>query len=195
MEKRWDISIRATGIALAVTGLFFFGNAHALDDKAISQWIGTMEDWHELGERDAERGDEFADEDIGPDTDFERMLTESARQHSEVEALIRDNGYSGVEEWASVGSRIFKAVIAMESRMGPEEQAEMQREMERGLQQMEDHPQLSAEQKAQMRAQMEHQMEVMRGMSDMAGDVPARDLEAVERNRAAILRVMEEDPR
>ncbi|WP_290652954.1 hypothetical protein [Aquisalimonas sp.] len=180
------MSIRLTGLALALAGVLVFANAHALDDAAIDQWLGSMKDLQEWGEAQPDLDEEEFDADVDPgDLDFESMLSDSVREHREAEQIIERHGYSDVDEWSATGSRIFRAMMAAESGVSPE----MEREMEQALQEIEDAPHLSDEQKAQMREQMTSQMEMLSGMFE---DVPESDVEAVRRNRDAIMRVMDE---
>lgn len=189
------MTIRTTGFALILAGSFVFGNAQALDDAAISKWLGTMEDWQELSETQEpmdNQGDGVKSPQEIHDMDYQRMLTRSAQEHPEAEAIIRNHGYRDIDEWAEVGSRILRATMAMEAGEGMAPGGEHQREMEKALREIDENPHLSEAQKDQIRQQMGAHKEMLSGLFD---DVPPGDLEAVKRNRDAIMRGMDENPR
>lgn len=177
---------RISILLVAVAAMAGFATAQALDDATIDQWLGSMSELQEWAAVQDDLDDDFESPDHIDDLDFEAMLADTAREHEEIQTIIRRHGYSDEDEWAGVGGRIFRAMMASEMRMTPEQE----REMESALREIDEHPQLSDEQKARMRQQIEQQVEAFAGLFE---DVPDDDIEAVQRRREAIMDVMEDD--
>lgn len=177
---------RIATVLLSVVALVGFSTAKALDDSTIDQWLGSMSELQEWAAQHDDLDDDFESPDHIDDMDFEAMLADSAREHEEIQSIIRRHGYSDEDEWAGVGGRIFRAMMASETRMTPEHE----REMEEALREIDEHPQLSDEQKTRMREQIEQQMEAFAGLFE---DVPDEDIEAVQRRRDAIMEIMDAD--
>ena len=160
------------------------GTAQALDDNAINNWVDSMEALQSWSE-DADVEDEPIADGAPGDADFEKMLAESARQYPEAESIIQDNGFSGADDWASTGSRILNAWMALEA---SEEAPRMEEEMERQMREIEDNPHISDEQREMMKQQMEQARGMIQGMTE---GVSEEDKAAVERNRDRLSAVMQ----
>ncbi|WP_290633248.1 hypothetical protein [Aquisalimonas sp.] len=177
---------RISILLVAVAALGGFTTAQALDDATIDQWLGSMSELQEWSATHDDLDEDFESPEHIDDMDFEAMLADTAREHDEIQGIIRRHGYSDENEWAGVGDRIFRAMMASEMRMNPERE----QEMERALREIDEHPQLSDEQKVRMREQIQQQMDAFSGMFE---DVPDADIEAVQRRRDAIMDVMDAD--
>ncbi|SEO42264.1 hypothetical protein [Aquisalimonas asiatica] len=177
---------RISILIVAVMALAGFTAAKALDDATIDQWLGSMSELQSWAATQDDVDDEFDAPERIDDMDFEAMLAETAREHEEIQTIIRRHGYENEDEWAAAGSRILRATMASEMRMT----SGKQEEMEQALREIDEHPQLSDEQKERMRQQIEQQMAAFAGLFE---DVPDEDIEAVQRRRDAIMDVMDAD--
>ena len=169
---------------IPAVALIAAGPALALDDDAINNWVDSMEALQTWSEEEGVDDEPIADGTPG-DADFEQMLAEAAREYPEAEDIIRDNGFSGADDWANTGSRILNAWMALEA---SEEAPRMEEEMERQMREIEDNPHISDEQREMMKEQMEQARGMIQGMTE---DVPEGDKEAVERNRDRLSAVMQ----
>ncbi|MBK1734158.1 hypothetical protein CKO15_02445 [Halorhodospira abdelmalekii] len=185
MSNRAAIPTLFFSALLAVT--VAAGEAHALDDRTIDRWLGSMQALQEWGDEQEDLDEMLEEDDVDfshpGEIDFEAMFRELAGEHPEIGNIIRDHGYSNSDEWARDGGRIMRATIAVQA-------GGVQPEMERALRELEEQPHLSEQQRAQIRSQMEQQMGAFGGLVD---DVPESDLEAVKRRQDDILRVLDED--
>ena len=158
--------------------------ALALDEATVNRWADSMEALQAWAEQEGIADESMAEMDDPADLDFERMLADAAREHPGAERVIRDAGFSGAEEWASVGGRIFNAWVAEE--VAADSDA-MDAEMDQALRDIEDNPHMSEEQKQMMRQQLEQ----MRGMQAEMSDAPESDRAAVRQARSRLEQIMD----
>ena len=171
-----------------VTGALFILAAPAfgqqLNRATVNNWADSMEELERWGDRQGRLNDDYAGaEDPG---DFQSALARIARQDREVQRIIERNGFASGSEWATVGSQIFNAYLALQMR---EQEPEMQREFQEQIDAIEENPHLNEDQRRQMRAQMEEMMSMM-------GDVftaPEEDIAAVEANRSRLDRLFDNE--
>lgn len=156
----------------------------ALDEDTVNRWADSMEALQEWAEREDIDNEPVTEIEDPMEADFERMLAESAREHSEAEQIIRDAGFSSTEEWASIGDRIFNAWIAEEMAADADD---MEAGMSEALREIEENPHMSAEQKQMMRQQLEQ----VQGMQAEIADAPEADRRAVRQARPRLERVLD----
>lgn len=163
----------ALGVVLT---LFAVSPALALDSRTIDRWVDSMEELQSWADDNvADMEDDFSGEMDDPmNFDFEAQLARTAREHSRVESIIRDHGFSA-DEWANVGSRIFQAFMAVNMEGAS---AEMDAEMAEAMREMEESPHMTEEQKQMMRQQMQQAQQMMGSMGEGVSDSDRRAVEA-----------------
>ncbi len=149
-----------------------------LDEERINSFIASMielEEWGEAHEDDVDAlEDVFEDQVMGdlrnPFAAASRII-ESQPWAGEVVEIVRNHGFTGLEDWARTGNRIFMAFMAVQMDVN---KPEMEAGLAEALKQIENSD-MSEEQKTQMR-------EMLRGANDMASayaDVSEADKKAV----------------
>ncbi len=169
---------------LVVLALMAGAPAWALDENTVNRWADSMEALQAWADREGIADEPMAEVEDPRDFDFERMMAESAREHPEVEGIIRDAGFGSVDEWASTGGRIFNAWIAEEMAAGA---SEMDADMAETLREIDENPHMSEEQKQMMRQQLEQ----MQGMQAEMADAPTSDRRAVRQARPRLERILD----
>jgi len=151
--------------------------AEPLSDQLIGRWIASMEDLRHWADTLSDEERE-ALEIGGPD--FETRFARAAEQHEEVRSTIRGHGFSSVDEWARISSRVIWAAIAIQARRQIRNLEEAMEQWEAGEGR---DPALDEEQKAIFR----HEMALRRHyIESVADSIPPADVTAVARHEGAI---------
>lgn len=170
--------------AAAALVMFLVFPVHALDGPTVDRWMDAMKELNEWGDRQPEAMDEdMTSMDDPQNLDMQQLMADMARQHSEVQAILRRHGFDDSNRWAEISGRIFSAFYALQMQA---QSPEMQQQMAEALREIDQSPHLDEAQKAQMRAAMKQQMAIM---AEAVPDVPEGDLQAV-RSREDALRAL-----
>lgn len=171
-------SITRWSLALLVSLLAFAAQAKDLSDSTIRAFIATMNDTQALQDKleDTEGWPDPEGEDMASMPDMSRLFSSGVEQmegtpaYDEFEAVVEKRGFDSLESWASVGDRVFAAMMAIDMKKEGAGQ-----EMAEAMAEIENDPNMSEQQKAQMRAMMGAALSITK----MADDVPTADIEAV----------------
>ncbi|PSF13370.1 hypothetical protein C7H09_01800 [Marinobacter fuscus] len=155
--------LTTTVLALACLLLSPLSFSQSLSESDVQAFIRSMQAMQPLQDKyqdvfDAEEDD--ADDDI----DFSRLMSDGIRRmkghpaYNEVESLVKQQGFSDIENWASIGDKVVQAWFALE--MGAQS-PQIQAEMNAAMAEIENNPNMSEAQKAQMRAMMQQGMSAM----------------------------------
>lgn len=174
-------------LALALSLASFNAQAENLSDSTIRAFIATMQDAQVLQEKyeGTEGWPEPTSEDMDSMPDMTRLFSSGVEKmvgtpaYNKFESVVEKRGFDSLEGWASVGDRVFGAMMAIEMKGEDPGAGE---EMAEAMAEIENDPNMSAEQKAQMRAMMGAAM----GITQMANDVPSADIEAVRPHLEAL---------
>lgn len=93
--------------------------------------------------------------------------------YDQVEIVVQQHGFEGVEQWGRIGDRILNAYVARQ--MGAQSQ-DVRKEMEAALAQIENNPNMTEAQKQQMRAMMGGAVSSVEAMAE----APQEDIRAIE---------------
>lgn len=187
-------TIRQCLLALLMSLLTFAAQAQSLSDSTIRAFIASLQDTQTLQEKYA-----GTDQWPEPDTknmesmpDMSRLFSSGVEQmkdypaFNELEGMVENHGFDSAEEWASVGDRVFHAMMAIEM---TESNPGMNQEMADAMAEIDNNSSLSAEQKAQMKAMMSGAM----GMVQTASDAPEADVKAVRPHMAELRAAMDSE--
>lgn len=174
-------------LALLVSLLAFTAQAQNLSDSDIQAFIATMHDAQTLQDKyeDTEGWPDPASEGMDSMPDMNRLFSAGVERmkgtapYNDFEDIIKKHGFDSIKSWASVGDRIFAAMIAIEMKS---EAPGATREIEQAMAEIENSPDMTAQQKAQMRAMMGAAMSATK----MADNVPAADIEALRPHLKAL---------
>lgn len=174
-------------LALTLSLASFNARAENLSDSTIQAFIATMQDTRTLQEK-YENTDGWPDpnsEDMDSMPDMSRLFSDGVERmegtpaYNEFGNMVEKRGFDSLEDWASVGDRVFGAMVAIEMKG---ENPGAQGELAEAMAEIENNPDMSAQQKAQMRSMMGAAM----GVTKMADNVPAADIEAVRPHMEAL---------
>lgn len=176
-------------LALFVSLLAFTAQAKDLSDSTIRAFIATMNDAQALQDEfeDTEGWPDPESEDMASMPDMTRLFSSSVEQmedtpaHDKFEAVVEKHGFDNLESWASVGDRVFAAMMAIDMRSEGADPGASQ-EMAEAMAEIENNPNMTEQQKAQMRAMMGAALSITK----MADDVPAADIEAIRPHLKAL---------
>lgn len=174
-------------LALMLSLASFNAQAEDLSDSTIRAFIATIQDAQALQDKyeDTEGWPDPAGDGVTSMPDMTRIFSDGVEKmegtpaFSEFENVVEKHGFDSLEAWASVGDRVFGAMMAIKMK-GQDPGA--RQEMAEAMAEIENNPNMSAQQKAQMRAMMGAAM----GMTKMADNVPAADIEAVKPHLKAL---------
>ncbi|WP_417501416.1 hypothetical protein [Marinobacter sp.] len=173
-------SITRWSLALVVSLLAFAAQAKDLSDSTIRAFIATMNDAQALKDKyeDTEGWPDPESEETTSMPDMTRLFSSGVEQmegtpaYAEFESVAKKRGFDSLESWASVGDRVFAAMMAIQMKS---ESSGVGQEMAGVMAEIENDPNMSEQQKAQMRAMMGAALSITK----IADDVPAADIEAV----------------
>ncbi|WP_100639003.1 hypothetical protein [Marinobacter salexigens] len=179
-------------LALLVLLLAFTAQAENLSDAKIRAFIASMQDAQALQDQygDTEGWPDPASEDMDSMPDMSRLFSAGVEEmkgspaFDKFESLVKKHGFKNLQSWATVGDRVFGALMAIEMK-----NANVGSEMAEAMAEMENDPNMSPEMKAQMRAMMGAAL----NMTKAADNVPAADIEAVRPHLNALKATMEDD--
>lgn len=149
--------------------------APPLTDKSIQQWAAGLK---QLQQWAKENSNELAEaySDDGNAADYQAawaaMQDRAEAYQSEVDAMMRKNGFSSTDEWTATGERIMAAFAAIVSK---DQMGALTQQMEASIAQMKSLG-MSDEQIKELQNELE------KVTNDQFGDVPKSDMSAVERN-------------
>lgn len=184
MFKRRTISQCTLALLLSIVALT--AQAEKLTDKTIGAFIASMHEAQALQ-------DQYEDTEGWPDPDTDsldsipdmtRLFSSGVEEmkgtpaYGKFEDVVNKHGFKDLQSWASVGDRVFAAMMAIELKDGGGGNAEMAE----ALAEIENDPNMSPEVKAQMRAMMGAAVNITK----MADNVPAADIEAVRPHLQAL---------
>lgn len=187
-------SITRWSLALVVSLLAFAAQAKDLSDSTIRAFIATMNDAQALQDKygDTERWPDPEDEETTSMPDMTRLFSTGVEQmegtpaYAEFESVVEKRGFDSLESWASVGDRVFAAMMAIQMKS---ESSGVGQEMAGVMAEIENDPNMSEQQKAQMRAMMGAALNITK----IADDVPAADIEAVRPHLKDLEAAMNDD--
>lgn len=172
-------------LALLLSTLAFTAQAEKLTDKTIGAFIASMQEAQALQ-------DQYEDTEGWPDPDTDsldsipdmtRLFSSGVEEmkgtpaYGKFEGVVKKHGFDNLQSWASVGDRVFAAMMAIEMK-GESDNAEMAEAMA----EIENDPNMSPEMKAQMRAMMGAAVNITK----MADNVPDADIEAIRPHLKAL---------
>lgn len=154
--------LTTTALALACLLLSPLTFSQSLSESDVQAFIRSMQAMQPLQDK---YQDVFDAEDNDSDNiDFSRLMSDGIRRmkghpaYNEVESLVKQQGFSNIENWASIGDKVVQAWFALE--MGAQS-PQIQAEMNAAMAEIENNPNMSEAQKAQMRAMMQQGMSAM----------------------------------
>jgi hypothetical protein len=104
--------------AILLIGIFVFSSqVFSLTDSDVKKFIKATSELVPFFEEIDEEDDEDYDENEEPDLDIESITQEfidGVTGHAEMEKIIRKSGFSSVQEWAEVASKVFLAMATIE---------------------------------------------------------------------------------
>lgn len=180
-------------LALLLSILAFSAQAEKLSDSTIRAFIASMEDAQALQEQyeDTEGWPDPAGENMKSMPDMTRLFSDGVEKmedepvYEKFESVVQKHGFKNLQSWASVGDRVFGAMMAIEMKGSGGGGAEMAEAMA----EIENDPNMSPEMKAQMRAMMGAAL----NMTKAADNVPAADIEAIRPHLKALKAVLNDD--
>lgn len=184
----------AVGIALAVPSAQASEGGHLTEGMvenfvdsmtAVRQWADSQDDLDKLEDMEMEPG---TDAMTSP---FSAAVThmETHGRVGELESIVRDHGFDGMDEWGRVGDRVVRAFMAVEiEREHPEARAEL----EEARREIEDNPDIPEAQKEQLLEMLEASAGAMMSMIE---EVPEADREALRPHLPRLRETMGEDAR
>ncbi|MCK0162514.1 hypothetical protein [Marinobacter sp. S6332] len=189
-------SITRWSLALVVSLMAFAAQAKDLSDSTIQAFIASLNDAQELQDKyeDTEGWPDPESEDMASMPDMTRLFSNGVEQmegtpaYDEFEAVVEKRGFDNLESWASVGDRVFAAMMAINMKKEGADSGAGQ-EMAKAMAEIENNPNMSEQQKAQMRAMMGAALSITK----MADDVPAADIEAIRPHLKDLEAVMGDD--
>lgn len=166
--------------AVALTWFAGAAGETSLAPATVDRWIASMTELRQWSEQRAEEGADTEPRTGDARVDMEEMLARFARDSEEVEAIVDRHGFTGRDQWAEIGSRIFNAYVAIRMR---EQAPEIEQQMQESIRQIDENPYMEEDQKEMMRQQLATAHEQFAHSGE---DLPPGDLEAVRERRAAL---------
>jgi coenzyme F420-reducing hydrogenase alpha subunit len=167
-------------IALALIALTLAPQAQARDltEKTVRSFIDSLGAAETLAEDHQDFLDALEAEQDDENMDFSTVFSSSLKDlkghamYGELEKVVKQHGFSSVDQWGETGDRVFRAWFALEM---DQQGGVAQQEMQQALAEIENSPHMTEEQKAQMRAMMQSATSAM----DTARNAPESDKRAV----------------
>lgn len=180
-------------LALLLSILAFTAQAEKLTDSTIGAFIASMQEAQALQDQyeDTEGWPDPDTDDIDSIPDMTRLFSSGVEKmkgtpaYGKFEGVVKKHGFDNLQSWASVGDRVFAAMMAIEMKGAGDGGSEMAEAMA----EMENDPNMSPEMKAQMRAMMGAALNITKA----ADNVPAADIEAVRPHMKALQASMNDD--
>lgn len=181
-------------LALLVSLLAVTAQAENLSDSTIQAFIASMQDAQTLQEKYAgtDQWPEPDTENMESMPDMSRLFSSGVEQmkdypaFNQFEGMVENHGFDSAEDWASVGDRVFHAMMAIEM---TENNPGMSQEMADAMAEIDNNSSMSAEQKAQMKAMMSGAMD----MVQTASDAPEADVKAVRPHMGELRAAMDSE--
>lgn len=180
--------------AFFLAATFFSASAYgaSLTDAQVRNFVSSWSDVQVLFD------EEYDEEDVydGDDDDYEfspsTMISEGLAEirgkpvYRSLQRLVRQHGFSGVDDWASVGDRVMRAALALNL----EGHAPvMDDEMAQAMREIQENPHLSEEMKQDMIQAMQDSVAMMAEFED----APEADKNAVRPYLDELLHVWEDE--
>lgn len=153
--------------------------ANTLNPDVVQRWIEASKAMEQIADEIDDDAEMLSDQDfLGQDglPDLEAMqrgFRAAVGQHRGANRVASRHGFSDAGEWADVGARITRAMMALHM---AEAAPEMDAEMEQAMRELDESPHLSEQQRDAIRQQMQQAMGMV---SQMTSDVPESDLAVV----------------
>ena len=169
---------RSLGAVLLTLLLSFPAHGFSLTDAQVKNFINSFAEMQEMLDESYDEADDpwddEEDKDFSPSTMISDFMTEirGHERYGNVERLIRQHGFSGVDEWSGVGDRVMRAAFALE--MG-EHAPEMDEEIAEFIRNLEDNPHIDEAQKQEIIKEMQA---ATASMEELAA-APEEDKDAV----------------
>jgi hypothetical protein len=181
-------------LALLISLLAFTAQADSLSDTTIRAFIASMQDVQTLENQYAGTDQWPDDTEDNTDSmpDISRLFSDGLKEmkaypvYAQFEKLIKNRGFSSAEQWASVGDRVFHAMMAIEMQS---ESPDMAQDVAEAMVEIENNPDMTAEQKAQIKAMMAGAM----GVAQSVSKAPPADIKAVRPHMDALRTLMDSD--
>lgn len=164
-------------------------NAAALTDSQVRDFIASLPAFQQLADEKAMPVDQLEEEQT--EFDFTSPISSALQgmqggpEYAEFNSLVKQHGFSSLEQWGGVGDKVFRAFMALEL---AQETSGMEGEMAQALREIEQNPHLSAEQRAQMKQMMTGSMQMMQAIHE----APAADIDAVRPHLPQLRQVIEQ---
>ncbi|WP_404366681.1 hypothetical protein [Marinobacter sp.] len=164
--------------------------AEKLTDLQIESFIASME---ELQEKEADFEAAAPDMENGDPASLPSMdtlISDNIKRmkghvlYDQVDTIVQQHGFEGVEHWGKMGDRILNAYVA--ANMGAESR-EVRNEMAETLREIENSPDLTPPQKEQMKNMLGGAVSSLEQMVT----APQEDIEAIKPHMGALHRVLE----
>lgn len=157
------------------------GMADDLSDAEINKWINATTALQTWGKQHEKNDVMPAGQEVAAMKDPGHVFSASIEQakkgplFSQMQEVLKQNGYSDADQWAQIGDRIVaaKTANALGNTKGVDPKA-----MGAAMQQMQNNPNVPP----QMRAQFEQMMKGSQAMMQTAQESPPEDKAAVQRN-------------
>ncbi len=166
--------MRLFALALALAVGLTAGSAAAqetpLRDEQITGFLASYPDMQSLGQKHKDEAPPEARPD--PTNPFANTLRfmEHSSARDEFLGIAQQHGFSGLEQWTSVASRVVRAYVAVTS---AQEIAQMRGEIENARRQLANDTTLTAEQKESARQQLEMTQRMIEAFSSTPEDKAA----------------------
>jgi hypothetical protein len=176
-------------LTLIMGGLIFVGTpavaADNLTDQQIKNFIATMDDMRIMAEEmSAEGKDKFLNGKIqamegGEFTAYQQsaevLKEELPEDYSQLQDMVKENGFSSVEDWAQIGDDVMAAYVTMQITPETREKMDM-------MKQMQGNPEMMA----QMPSEAQQALAQSQAMIKAIENVPAENVEAIKPYREEI---------
>ncbi|MDX1633968.1 MAG: hypothetical protein R3280_04995 [Marinobacter sp.] len=153
--------------------------AEALTELQIESFIASLKELHTLEADFEAAAPEVENGDPASLPRMDTLISDSIARmeghvlYDQVEQVVRQHGFEGVEQWSRIGDRILNAFVARQ--MGAQDK-DLRKEMEQALAQIENNPNLTAAQKEQMKSMMGGAVSSVEAMAN----APQEDVRAIE---------------
>lgn len=174
------------GAVLAMLAMAAVAASTPLSEAEVQRFIASLPEIEQLSAEEQDAG--WLDEADG--LDFERPLSGSIHalrgraMYGQLDAVAAKHGFSGLEHWARVGDKVFKAFLALEME---QQRPQLQAQAAEQLREIEQNPHLTPEQREQLKHMLSSSMQFMESLAQ----APASDMEAVRPHLAELRRLLE----
>ncbi len=153
--------------------------AEALTDLQIEAFIASMKELQTMEADFEAAAPEMEQDDPASLPRLDTLISDAVTRmeghvlYDQVDQVVQQHGFEGVEQWSRIGDRILNAYVARQ--MGAQSK-EVRQEMQQALAEIENNPNMTEAQKEQMRSMLAGAVSSVEAMTD----VPQEDVRAIE---------------